>query len=140
MHKKFYIPILIIVVIVIFGWYLYQTSELEEKILEGIIFEGEEIMPDESFTIKLPPTTEVAELKLLRIVDENTIEIGYPDSLVGSEDHPGLCTEREDKQYRMEIVSGSCLSTNSCDGGVKACFELARENSFIVVSYDTEQW
>ncbi len=108
--------------------------------LEGIVFEGKTMPIGESFTLEFPPTTEKAEIRLLGIIDKKTIEVEYPDSVVGGIEHPGLCTKREGKKYETEISSGQCIHTNSCDGGVKGCFSFQKENSFLKVTYTTEQF
>jgi len=132
MKKNYILFILILTVILISGCNDQQNLEFN-----SIMVDNNEVKIGESFRVEL--LNQKYELKLIDILNENSIEIEYLDSLVGSPPHQGPCSEVNNAKYEEVIYSGSCLITNSCDGGEKICFDIIKEDFSILLTYSIEQ-
>ena len=112
---------------------LFLSSCSIEK--RTIIFDDKQLSEGDNFVIS-EPIYPACTFRILEIRFDS-IKVEYPDFLAGPPPNPGPCNPVLGKKYSMDIRSGTCISTNTCDGGQMICFNLtaARELTYSVTSF-----
>lgn len=102
---------------------------------DSIMIDGKIIKVGEEFQIETESGIRKDTLRLLAIIDSETLVVEYPsDYLVGPSEPGGPCSQSDGGRYKTILNNGSSFMTRTCDAFSSISFHFTQEKNVIKIN------